>query len=223
MREHKKKWLFDKGKTSKSRKRYNSGGDFSEDRKSKEFQDLEYTPAKRNGMKVSSWNKRKHALNFRSLLRFLRGKIGKDWSLIYSEIKERIPNDIWETHNPVERYVHTKVKIESDGSIWDEKGSVSRTFKISDDGKIGKHGRYATYYVHPETGLLCRLEPSGSYGRIGKPKLDKKEGKKKYAEFKTSRNKSSAEYKERKRKINEEAGNVLKEKKKQNKNDIQKG
>ena len=58
--------------------------------------------------------------------------------------------------------------------------------------------------------------------RRGKKNLAKKEGKKKYAQYKTSRNKSHAEYKQGKTKINEEAGIILKEKKRA-KNDIQKG
>ena len=93
---------------------------------------------------------------------------------IGNQIKERIPKDIWDTHNPVEWYVHTKVKINKDGSIVDTRGKYSHFALISKDGKTCAYGRYASYYVHPDTNLLCRLEPSSSVSRTGTPKITKK-------------------------------------------------
>ena len=220
MREHKKKWLFDKGRTSGSRKRWSYGGDFANERSTKQFKELEDAP-KKSGMKTGKvFNNR---LSFKPLRRFLNSRVGKDWDVIYSEIKDRMPADIWDYHKPAELYVSIKVDIMPDGKIIYKQGwGVSRV-TISEDGVTSKYGRYSHYYVHPETNLLCKLKPSPSPGRKGMPKLTKKEGKKKYAQYKTNRNKSNADFRKRKIAINEEADIVLKEKKKANKNDIQEG
>mgnify|MGYP001022661462 FL=1 len=70
-----KKWLFDKGKTSKSRKRWSYGGDFANERNTKQFRDIDDAP-KKSGMKTGKvFNNR---LSFRPLRRFLRNKVGKD-------------------------------------------------------------------------------------------------------------------------------------------------
>jgi len=220
MREHKKKWLFDKGKTSGSKKRWSYGGDFANERNTKQFKDIENAP-KKSGMKTGKVFDNR--LNFSPLRRFLRSKVGKNWNDIYSEMRERIPADIWDVHQPAKFYVSIKVEINSNGSIVDTQGHGVSRIVISEDGKTTKYGRYSYYYVNPETNLLCRLEPATSLGKLGKPKLTKREGKIKYAEHKTYRNKSKAKHKIGKEKINKEAGLILKEKKKRVKNDIQEG
>ena len=200
-----KKWLFDKGKTSKSRKRWSYGGDFANERNTKQFRDIEDAP-KKAGMKTGKvFNNR---LSFRPLRRFLRNKVGKDWNQIYSEIKERIPADIWEYHNPAEWYVYTKVEILSDGSIVNTKSrGVHRTL-VSPDG-IHAYNRYSHYYVHPDTNELCYLKGDTSH----KEKVSYKEGKKKHAEFKVKRNKENKSWKENNEKKSSEAAIIMKNKK----------
>jgi hypothetical protein len=213
MRKHKKKWLCDKGKTSGSRKRWSYGGDFANERNTKQFKDLEDAP-KQSGMKTGKvFNNR---LNFAPLRRFLNAKVGQDWNIVFPEIKERIPQDVWESHNPIEWYVHLKVKIEPDGSIVNLKAISKMHALISKDGKttIWRQG-YSTYYVHPETNLLCKLVAAARAN-----KLPKEEGRKKFAEVKTQRNKSKSSWKKRKQEIGDEAAVVMKQKKKP-KDDIQ--
>lgn len=209
MREQRKKWLFDKGKTSGSRKRWSYGGDFANERNTKAFKDIEDAP-KKAGMKTGKvFNNR---LSFRPLRRFLKTKVGKNWNEVYSEMKERIPQDIWDTHNPIEFYVYVKVEIQTDGSLFNKKAISKFHSIISPDG-IKHWGRHSAYYVHPETNLLCRLEPSG----VGKKKMDKKEGKKKFAQIKTEKNKSKRISQNGKAKFADELIAIMKEKKQNSK------
>lgn len=223
MREHKKKWLFDKGKTSGEKKRWVGGRDFANDRNTKEFQDLEYIP-KRNGMKPrTNRGGIKSQLDFSPLRRFLKSKVGKSWDLVYSEICDRIPEEIRKTHNPVDWYVCTHTKLMEDGSIVDTAvSSWGNRNVISKDGINATHARYSTYYVHPETRELCRLIPRIRKSKEGPNPLTKKEGKKIFAKENKNRKKSTADYKAREKERSDLAAEKMKEKKRL-KNDIQEG
>jgi len=219
MRQHKKKWLFDKGKTSGSRKRWSYGGDFANERNTKQFKDMEDAP-KKSGMKTGkAFNNR---LSFRPLRRFLRAKVGQPWSAIYSEIKERIPKDVWETHNPVEWYVYDNVEIRPDGIVNMKKLPVQRgkgywRNYVSKDGITAESSKYGMFYVHPDTDLLCYLIP-----KHRKDKPTKQEAGKKHAELKRSSKKMKQVWKQHDKNIADKAAIVMKEKK-QRKNDIQTG
>jgi hypothetical protein len=216
MREGHKKWLFEKGKTAGSRKRWSYGGDFANERNTKQFKELEDAP-KKVGMKTRQSKARLNRLDFSRLRRFLKTKVGKKWDDVYSEICQRIPKDIIEIHNPVKWYVSTKVSIKSDGSLYDK---IDKQY-ISDEGKFHtrtwKYGykydaHYPHYFVHPQTGILCRLEVKKFRT------VTKKEGKKKFAQYKTQRNQSDIQRKKGYREYSENAAEVMKQKKQEKKN-----
>lgn len=214
MRQYKKKWLFDKGKTSGSRKRWSYGGDFCDERNTKKFKELEDAP-KYSGMKTGKvFNNR---LSFRPLRRFLKAKTGFHWNAIYSEIKERIPKDILEINNPISWYVYDNVEILSDGSIINKnKLPVFNQYHntwwnfVSKDGITSEGTRYGMFYVHPESGLLCYLIPKNKEN-----KLSKKEGKKKFAEVKKSRKGMKGSYKKAQEIRGDSASDIMRQKKKQ--------
>jgi hypothetical protein len=186
MRKHKKPYLFDKGKTSGSRRRYRWGGD-AYDRNDKDFKEhLEDYPTK-EGMKARTGNN----LNFSPLKRFLKARVGQLWDNVYSELCDRIPKDIREKRHPEEWYVATKVIIKEDGSVWEPNHSGVFDHCISKDGIY--HERWgSSYFVHPVTGILHRLEDQR------KRTVSKKEGRTKYAEQKKQSRKSDREYKKKK-------------------------
>lgn len=164
MKQHKKKWLFDKGKTSGSRKRYAYRGDFADERNTKKHtKNFESLPS-HQGMKPG--HSKINRLSFSPLRRFLKAKTGQNWDAVYSEIVERIPKDILHKHNPIEWYVVLKAKINPDGSIVDKKNMPAKCGDgeyrgyISKDGIYAESTRFSTYYVHPVTNELCRLMPA---------------------------------------------------------------
>ena len=211
-----KKWLFDKGKSSGSRKRYSYGGDFSDVRNTKEYQNLDELPPKSS--MVHKGNKL-NRLSFGKLYRFLNSKVGTNWDVVFSEIKERIPNEIWEgwsylsfgSKNFIEIFVSVKVEINPDGSIVD---LMDRDYPGLHDDTIsydGIKGNYIhpTYYVHPDTNLLSRLEPRDSK----REKKPEKEVKTLHAIGKTNRKKRKLGREKKNKEIADKAAEVMKEKK----------
>src|ERR1700709_2155531 len=89
MREHNKRWLISKMKSSGSRRDHLANGSFSEERNTKKYFDIENLAPHESIKRTQEFYNGK--INTGLLVRFLRGQIGNDWDNVYSEIVARIP------------------------------------------------------------------------------------------------------------------------------------
>lgn len=138
---------------------------------------------------------------FKPLLKFLKSSVGKHWDKIYSEIVQRIPENILAENNPIEWYVSLHVIINEDKSIYDTRSHQI----ISLDGKHSKNFFRDCFYVHPVSKVLHRLKVKAKG-----PKLSNKEIGLKNAEIKKEKAQKVKEKKEKKR--NESFENILRKK-----------
>jgi hypothetical protein len=150
MREHGKRWLISRMKTSGSRRRYVINGSFSEERSRNKRVDLDSLP-KRESFKQSSqfYNGK---INYGLLVRFLNTQVGQDWDSVYSEIMSRIPTKLLPHKDMVYWFVADKVEI-IEGRIWNKS-----THKfIGTDSYWKPNVEYKQFYVCPDTNKLIKI------------------------------------------------------------------
>lgn len=157
MKEHNKRWLISKMKTSGSKREYVINGSFSDERNTKKYKDLENLPSHesiKTTLKIYNGK-----LNYGLLVRFLRGQVGKDWDEVYSEIISRIPTKLLDHKEIVFWFVADKIEIvdghpynkESNKFVWTpEQGEFNFGFDNSD------------FYVCPLTNKLLRVDDKPS-------------------------------------------------------------
>lgn len=149
--------------------------------------------------KSSCVTKNKNGIDTSLVNKWLYSQIGNHFDDIYSEFLDRI---------------QAKYKDQYKECIfWYAK--KSNEIYIENEIVYLKHTPYCKittvisgFYFHPETNILCRIEDKV------KKTVTKKEGKKKYAEFKKQRNQSNSLHKSIQEELVEKAELIMKEKKK---------
>lgn len=157
MKEHNKRWLISKMKTSGSKRQYVVNGSFSDERNTKKYQDIENLP---NHESIgSTWKVYNGKLNYGLLVRFLRGQVGNDWNEVYSEIISRIPTKLLDHKEIVFWFVADKIELidekpynkKTNKFIWTpEQGDYNFSFDNSD------------FYVCPTTNTLLKVKDKPS-------------------------------------------------------------
>jgi hypothetical protein len=89
MREHNKRWLISKMKTSGSKRDHVVNGSYAEERNTKKYADMGNLPSHESIKNTGEFYNNK--INTGLLIRFLRGQVGNDWDEVHSEIVARIP------------------------------------------------------------------------------------------------------------------------------------
>jgi len=160
---HSKKWLISRLKTSGSKKRYVSSidGDYADTRNSRKNKDWENLPSyEAIGTNQKYFNNRRaHGLlriNYGPLVRFLRGRVGDDWHELSREIEARIPTNLLEYKDCVKRFVADLVEKREDG-LWGKREQMYLIYFID-----GNPFALKEFYVDPETNTLVRLEDAPS-------------------------------------------------------------
>lgn len=157
MKEHNKRWLISKMKTSGSKRERVINGSFSEERNTKKYKDFENLPS-HESIKTT-WKIYNGKLNYGLLVRFLRGQVGNNWDDVYSEIISRIPTELLDYKEIVFWFVANKIEIvdgnpynkESNKFVWTrEQGEYNFGFDNSD------------FYVCPLSNKLLRVEDKPS-------------------------------------------------------------
>lgn len=82
MEKQSKRWLMSRMKTSGSARKYVVNGRYAEERHEWKDADIECLPAIQSIKSTYKFYNGK--INYGILVRFLRGKIGKDWDSVYS-------------------------------------------------------------------------------------------------------------------------------------------
>ena len=159
MREHNKRWLISKLKTSGSKRDHLLNGSFADERNTKKFADIENLPSHESIKKTGDFYNGK--INTELLVRFLRGQIGNDWDNVHSEIINRIPAKLLDYKEIALWYVSDKVELK-EGRLWDR-----RKQKFIYDGGEYKHTHFSErilaehiteFYVDPETHKLMQIQ-----------------------------------------------------------------
>jgi hypothetical protein len=151
MKQHQKRWLISRLKTSGSKRNYLDNGTYAETRSSKPDFPFEELPSKEGIQHTSSFYNGK--INYGLLVRFLRGQVGNDWDEVQTEILARIPTRLMQHKDMLYWYVADKVECTADGRIWNK-----RTQRFIGTGRRREsHTEESTeFYVHPQTNRLTR-------------------------------------------------------------------
>ena len=141
------KWLI--RKTSGSRSKFKSNGDYSDNRNSKKAVDLDNLP-----QKESMRNKNYHNTYLDTILvkRWLHSKVGQNFDDIYSEFLTRVqPKYLDEYRDCIYWYVEKKenVEIKDNGEIWGK--------WYGQDVKL-PYSMQMTFYVDPTTNELKKIK-----------------------------------------------------------------
>ena len=141
------KWLI--RKTSGSRSKFKSNGDYSDNRNSKKAVDFENLP-----QKESMRNKNYHNTYLDTTLvkRWLHSKVGQNFDDIYSEFLTRVqPKYLDEYRDCIYWYVEKKenVEIKENGEIWGK--------WYGQDVKL-PYSMQMTFYVDPTTNELQKIK-----------------------------------------------------------------
>lgn len=161
-RDHNKKWLITRLKTSGSKKKYVEGGDYADSRNSKKEGNLDQLP-KHEGMGKSRqfFNGK---VNYGLLIRFLRGRIGDDWNEVHKEIMTRIPTNLMEYKDCVEWFVADLIEEEEDG-LWDKREQKYLKFDPEEPVNVDYY-TFKEFYVDPETNRLEKIADAPSNKRV---------------------------------------------------------
>lgn len=148
---HGKKWLISRLKTSGSKRRYIPQYDYSETRNSKRNNDWENLPVQEGMGKSFKYFFSK--INYGPLVRFLRGKVGCDWDEVHREILERIPTDLMEYKDCVQWFVADLVE-RREGWLWDKRENFF--IRTSPDQPVDMTVP-REFYVDPGNNTLVRI------------------------------------------------------------------
>ncbi|MTI38189.1 hypothetical protein [Fulvivirga lutimaris] len=199
---HNKKWLISRLKTSGSKRRYIIDGDYADERNSKKRKDWYNLPNIEGFGKSSKFYNNK--VNYGLLVRFLRGKVGQDWNAVHSEIMDRIPSDLSEYKECVEWFVSDSVEHQELG-LWDKRDQKFIRTAETDKSLMRSEYSYKEFYVDPETNLLCRVADEPSNRQTKGMSSDE------LREFRESEKKSSLKSRKEKRTQQFESEEIAKE------------
>lgn len=150
---HNKRWLISKLKTSGSKREYVVSGDYSDTRNSKQVQSLEFLPTHEGMGKTMQFSNGK--INYGLLVRFLRGNVGRDWKTVYEEIMLRIPTGLSEYKECVYMFVADLVETQN-GELWDKREQL---YLRSPKDPYSPLHIAKEFYVDPVQGMLMKTEP----------------------------------------------------------------
>lgn len=151
---HNKKWLISRLKTSGSKRRYVIDGDYSDTRNSKKNKDWDNLPSYEGmGKSFKFFNSK---INYDLLVRFLRGKVGSDWNEVIKEIEERIPTNLLEYKDCVKWFVSDLIEKREDG-LWDKR---EQKYLRLEPNEPFDWNLYISkeFYVNPDTNSLIRVK-----------------------------------------------------------------
>lgn len=158
MREHNKRWLISKMKTSGSKRDHIVNGTFADERNTKKYADIEYLPSHESIKKTGDFYNGK--INTSLLIRFLWGQIGKDWDIVHSEIISRIPARLLDYKEIATWYVADKV-VMKDGRLWNTRtqqyiymGGEWEGLHFSERKLMEE---FVEFYIDPETNKLMHI------------------------------------------------------------------
>ncbi len=157
-RDHNKKWLITRLKTSGSKKKHVESGDYADTRNAKKQKHVEDLPKYEDmGQARKFFNSR---VNYGLLIRFLRGRIGDDWNEVHEEIMERIPSNLSEYRMCVEWFVADLVE-EEENELFDKRDQ--RYLKLDPDERADPdYYTFKEFYVDPETNKLSKIADAPS-------------------------------------------------------------
>ncbi|UOQ71319.1 hypothetical protein [Hymenobacter cellulosilyticus] len=166
MREHNKRWLLSRMKTSGSKREYVQNGSFADERHKKVrllLEELPYYESIKSTPKVYNGK-----IKFDLLVRFLRGKIGCDWDEVYSEIISRIPTALLEYKEFIFWFVADKVEIVNE-QLWNTKTQkfiwTGEPYVLRHISEIKLNPEFKEFYVHLITHQLMHI-PQRSFKKI---------------------------------------------------------
>lgn len=87
--------------------------------------------------------------NLAPLVRFLRSRVGRPWSAVFSEISERIS-----VSSAVQKHVVDHLRDFVSVRTWEADGAIWTLEGWSGVQRVEARGRHAQFYVCPRTGLL---------------------------------------------------------------------
>jgi len=158
---HTKKWLITRLKTSGSKRRYVNDGDYSDSRNSKKNNDWDNLPTHKGmGQSFKFFNSK---INYGLLVRFLRGKNGNNWKDVQKEISERIPSNLLEYKDCVNWFVADLIEKREDG-LWDKREQKYLLLNPNEPYDWNIHTT-KEFYVEPETNILIRIKDFPSKGK----------------------------------------------------------
>ena len=158
MREHNKRWLISKMKTSGSKRDHLGNGSFAEERNTKKYAVIENLPSHESIKRTREFYNGK--INTGLLVRFLRGQIGNDWDIVHSEIIARIPARLLDYKEIALWYVSDKVELKN-GKLWDlreQKFIYMGGERMNTSPHAKSLAEHTTeFYVDPETNKLTQI------------------------------------------------------------------
>ncbi|MFB9842787.1 hypothetical protein [Mucilaginibacter ginsenosidivorans] len=168
MREHNKRWLISKMKTSGSKRSHLLNGNYADERSAQKTQDLENLPQHESIKRTGDFYNGK--INTDLLIRFLRGQVGEDWNDVHSEIISRIPARLLDYKEIVLWYVADKVEFK-DGRLWNKRSQkyiwTDGPFENGESAKRIWTIELFEFYVDPETNKLIQIHHK-SHKRMAK-------------------------------------------------------
>ncbi|WP_210517747.1 hypothetical protein [Hymenobacter terricola] len=166
MREHNKRWLLSKMKTSGSKRKHMQNGSFADERHAKSELPFEELPQFESVKSTHKFYNGK--INYGLLVRFLRGKIGNNWDDVYSEIISRIPISLLDYKHMIFWFVADKINV-IDGKLWDAKTQkfiwTGGPYILRHYSEILLSPEFREFYVDPITNKLEHI-PQKSFKRI---------------------------------------------------------
>lgn len=154
MKQHQKRWLISRMKTSGSKRRYlYAHGTYADERHQKQRIALDELPTKASFHRTPEFYNGK--INYSLLARFIRGQVGRNWTEVHSEILARIPTQLLRYKDMIHWYVADQVEL-SEGAIWNK-----RSQRFIGTQPIRQHfaEESTEFYVHPQTKILTRCRP----------------------------------------------------------------
>ena len=102
--------------------------------------------------------------NLAPLKRYLNRQVGRPWDKVYSELAEHLRLD-----NAVQRhvfehvgdFVYIRTRLDAEGRVWGQGRRYGPPTQLTSGPgarKLESYPRREALYVHPRTGLLCKVE-----------------------------------------------------------------
>lgn len=159
MGRHSKRWLMSRMKTSGSKRKYVLNERYADERHEWKNNDIEALPFNQ-GVK-STYKFYNGKINYGILVRFLRGRIGKDWDVVYSEVLTRIPTKLLDYREMIFWFVADEVEIIEE-KLWDKKKQkFIWTGNLDAQETMKKQWLshiFYEFYVDPTTNLLQHIQ-----------------------------------------------------------------
>jgi hypothetical protein len=158
MREHNKRWLMSMMKTSGSQRKDVINGRYADGRHTKQSDDRDDLPTHESIKATKKFYNGK--INYGLLVRFLRGQVGNDWDVVYSEIISRIPTKLLDYKEMIFWFVADKVGM-IDGRPWDKKAQqfiwTGEPYVPVTYDKMKTQPKIIEFYVDPATNKLVQI------------------------------------------------------------------